>query len=149
MASSEKVSTDKCASKDHRKYQCDHKTGNAIICRTTTDNIEVTNGESGLVDHGKLGELENKFPQTIATTTDNQKWDRWPFWAPMLPFQVVLWCRNQLATNFYRARYGRKSRICRWNFYAVRHISRDISISGFSVICSQMAVCTILVSFLK
>jgi len=34
--------------------------------------------------------------------------------------------------HFIRARRGRKTQICRWNFDALRHSSRDISISGLA-----------------
>ena len=53
-----------------------------------------------------------------------------PVLATMSPFLVIGRCRSLLATLF-SVRRGRKCRICGWNFHAICHNSRVLSISGF------------------
>jgi len=47
--------------------------------------------------------------------------------------------RDHLAT-LYRARCGRESRICRWNFDAICYSSGDIIISGFGGHTAMIAI---------
>ena len=70
------------------------------------------------------------WPQAIATTTDNRKWQYSGCGRQPCNFLVVNRCRNHLAI-FYQSGHHRKSRIWRWNFDAICQSSRGVIISGF------------------
>ena len=97
------------------------QTGNTYISATTTDSVEVLTAN---FDNEEL----DKSSQVIATTTDDPKWQDWVQNVHI----AISGCRS--TRGQLRARRGRKPQICRWNFDAICHNARDISISNVTII---------------
>jgi len=76
-ASSEKMSSDDFTTTDDRKLQDDYANRKYLYSR-------MFNGKTGFFAND---ESSKKCAQSIATTTDNQKW-QYSFLAPIFPFSV-------------------------------------------------------------
>jgi len=71
---------------------------------------------------------KKNWPRAIATTTDNRKWKHRRFGLEL----AISGSRSMTKSFGYPLPlHRRKSRICRWNYDAICHSSRDITTSGF------------------
>jgi len=107
------------------------KTGNINITGTITDRVEIPTANSAFSTTASSIELST----SDCAKTDRRKWQDWRPKRIYCHFQlsVVVDIVGGRWLRAHRARHRQQSHLCRWNFDAVFHSSRDIIISGLAV----------------
>jgi len=114
-------------SNNYRQPEMAADTGNTYTSEIITDSVESPTANLGF----SITASSKKLCRAIATDNDRQPeigtltFGRQSCHVGLSVVVTITWQR------FYRASHGRKFRIYHWNFDAICHSSRDISISGF------------------